>query len=245
MSFISSVYTGQKFYFEAYATTVLNGVEINSNIITFDVTVAEADSLVIVTNGISEDSSIYENITAFSQGSQLSFNYYLSYAPAKYNTFNVDYNVYLMRGTAKLDENPISTGRIPNVSKGNTNIFSISTVDMNVSGEGEYLMIELYASAVSDPGDTSAQALKKVYAVLIEAEKVDLYANNNIHTLLAYYSRVTGFPSSNETVWSYKLNNSGRFPYNDTFITQFPDGVNLYLHKTNGYSSGFLNDTVV
>ncbi len=238
-----SVYAGQKFYFEAYATTILNGVEINSNIITFDLTVAEADSLVIVTNDISEDSSVYENITAFSQGSQLSFNYYLSYAPAKYNTFNVDYNVYLMRGTAKLDENPVSTGRIPNVSKGNTNIFSISTVDMDVSGEGEYLMVELYASAVSDPGDASAQALKKVYAVLIEAEKVDLYANNNIHTLLAYYSRVTGFPSSNETVWNYKLSSSGRFPYNDTFTTQFPDGVNLYLHKTNGYSSGFLNDT--
>jgi hypothetical protein len=39
------------------------------------------------------------------------------------------------------------------------------------------------------------------------------------------------------------LNRTGRFPYNDIFYNQFPDGVNLYLHKTNGTSTGFLNNT--
>jgi len=39
------------------------------------------------------------------------------------------------------------------------------------------------------------------------------------------------------------LSSSGRFPYTDIFASQFPNGVNLYLNKTNGYSSGFLNNT--
>ena len=238
-----SVYSGERFYFEAYASTVLNGVELKSNTIKFDITVTEADSLVIIANDISEDYSNYDSITRFSQGSQLSFTYYLSYAPTRYSAFNVDYNIYLMSNGEKVYETPLASGRIPNVIKGNNNVFSISTVNLNINSASEYLMIELYASAVSDPGDVSAQYTKRVYAIIVEAEKVDLYADNQIQTLLAYYSRITGFPSANETVWRYNLSSTGSFPYTDIFASQFPNGVNLYLHKTNGYSSGFLNNT--
>jgi hypothetical protein len=198
-SLFPSIYSGQKFYFEAYASTVLNNVELKSNTISFDITVTEADTLVIVTNGISEGSSNYENITKFSQGSQLSFTYYLSYAPIKYTTFNVDYNIYLMSNGNKVSDIPISSGRIPNVNKGINSIFSISTVDFNINQSLEYLMIELFASSVSDPGDTSAQYTKDVYAIISESLKVDIYANNDVQTLLAYYSRVTGFPAASET----------------------------------------------
>lgn len=238
-----SVYTGQKFYFEAYASTILNGVEIKSNIIKFDVTIVEADSLIMVVNNISESDSLYEEITSFSQGSQLSFTYYLSYAPTKYTTFNVDYNIYLMNGGQKVSAVPLVTGRIPNVNKGVTNVFSISTVNLELTENGNYLLIELKSSAVSDPGDLTAQFTKNVYAIISEAEKIDLYANNDIQTLLAYFSRITGMPAASETLWKYNVSNTGRFPYNDIFASQFPDGVNLRLYKTNGFSSGFLNNT--
>jgi len=195
-----SVYAGERFYFEAYASTVLNGVEIKSNTVIFDMTVVEADSLIIVTNDISENDSNYESITKYSQGSQLNFTYYLSYAPTKYSTFNIDYNIYLASGSSRISEEPLLSGRIPNVTKGNTNIFSLSTVTLPINSENEYLEIEMFASAVSDSGDTSAQFTKSVYAAIVEAVKVDLYANNKLETLLAYYSRATGFPSANEKV---------------------------------------------
>jgi hypothetical protein len=194
-----SVYAGQKFYFEAYASTILNGVEIQSNTITFDVTAVEADSLIIAVNGISEEDSSYSSITQYSQGSQLSFTYYLSYAPIKYTTFNVNYSIYLMSNGVKLSDTPIDSGLIPNVNKGINSVFSISTINLPINAESEYLMIELFASSTSDPGDVSAQYTKRVYAVISEAVKLDMYANNDIHTLLAYYSRVTGFPAASET----------------------------------------------
>lgn len=238
-----SVYAGQKFYFEAYASTILNGVEIQSNTITFDVTAVEADSLIIVVNGISGEDSSYSSITQYSQGSQLSFTYYLSYAPIKYTTFNVNYSIYLMSNGVKLSDTPIDSGLIPDVNKGINSVFSISTINLPINAESEYLMIELFASSTSDPGDVFAQYTKRVYAVISEAVKLDMYANNDIHTLLAYYSRVTGFPAASETEWNYSLSHTGRFPYDDIFFNQFPDGVNLYLHKTNGTSTGFINNT--
>ena len=238
-----NINTGDKFYFEAYASTVLNGTEIRSEVIKFDLTTVEANSLVIVTNNISENNSDYEDITQFPQGSQLNFTYYLSYAPTKYNAFNVDYDVFLMSGNNKVSETPLLSGRIPNIVKNNTNTFSLSTVNLPINEENEYLMIELSASAVSDPGDNTAKFTKQVYAVIREAEQVDLYANNKIQTLLAYFSRVTGFPSSSEKTWKYNLSSTGTFPYTDIFASQFPNGVNLKLNKTNGYSSGFLNNT--
>lgn len=226
-----NVTAGNRFNFEAYATTVLNNVELKSNIIKFDVTVTEANSLVIVTNDISDDS---ENLTEFPQGSQLNFGYYLSYAPSKYSTFNVDYKIY-----SSADE-ILMSGRIPNVNKGVNTIFSISTVNLDIDQD---IKIELSAHSVSDPSDVSAQYTKYVYARITESEKVDLYANNDIETLLAYFSRVTGFPAASETHWNYPLSKTGRFPYTDVMFNLFPNGVNLKLSKTNGYSTGFINNT--
>ena len=194
-----NIAAGNKFIFTAQGSTKLGESTINSNIITFDVTVVEADSLVIVTNNISETDSEYEEITNFSQGSQLNFVYYLSYAPTKYNTFNVDYKIYKMLNGEKIDNTPIVSNTIPNVNKSINHVFALSTVDFDISDENEYLMIELKAHSVSDPGDTSAQYTKNVYAIIKEADKVDLYANNDIGTLLAYYSRVSGFPVSTAT----------------------------------------------
>ena len=99
----------------------------------------------------------------------------------------------------KIDNTPLISNIIPNVNKSINHVFALSTVDFDISDEDEYLMIELKAHSVSDPGDTSAQYTKNVYAIIKEADKVDLYANDDIGTLLAYYSRVSGFPVSTAT----------------------------------------------
>ena len=118
-----NVTAGDRFNFEAHATTILNDTELKSNIIKFDVTVTEANSLVIVTNDISDKPGEY---TEYPQGSQLNFNYYLSYAPSKYSTFNIDYIV------KSSSDNILLSGRIPNVNKGVNSVFSVSTVNLDV-----------------------------------------------------------------------------------------------------------------
>lgn len=230
----NNVTAGDRFNFEAYASTVLNDTELKSNIIKFDVTVTEANSLVIVTNDISDKPDEH---TEYPQGSQLNFNYYLSYAPSKYSTFNID---YIIKSSS---DNILLSGRIPNVNKGVNSVFSVSTVNLDVNEEDEFIIIELSAHAISDPSDITAKYTKILYARITESEKVELYANNDIETLLAYYSRVTGFPAASETIWNYPLSKSGRFPYSDVMFNLFPEGVNLRLSKTNGYSTGFINNT--
>lgn len=241
-----TINTGQKFTFVATASTVLNGNTISASPITFNVTVSEADSLIIVTDGITEfipsttPGQTYADLTDFSLGSQLTFTYYISYAPTIYKTFNIVYNVYKMEGTTKVSETPLSSGTIPNVPKGN-NVFSISTATLGINASNQYLMIELTSSSVDKPSDTTAIYTKSVYCDIIEAEKVNLYANNFNNFLFAYYSNVTGFPASSNTVWNYK--SSELFPYNGILSSYYTNGVNLILNGTNGSTSGFIMDT--
>ena len=240
--------TGQKFSFEAYASTTLNNAELKSNIITFTVTVTEANTLIIVTDGISEfipsatPGETYADLSSYAQGSQLSFGYYLSYAPTTYSVFNIDYNVYLMEGISKVDETPLISGQIPNVNKGENEIFVLSTVNLPVGVNSRYLMIEMKGSASSDAGDTSAQYTKYVYCKITAATKVDLRANNDISTLLAYYSRISGFPNNTTGTWNY-IPNSVAFPYTDTLLNAFSNGVKLTLEGVNGSTSGFIANT--
>ena len=237
---------GSRYVFSAVATTTLNTTIISSNIISFDITVADSNNLIIVTDNISESSpsatpgQTYDDLTVFPKGSQLAFNYYLSYAKTIHSTFNIDYTISSVLNSV---ETPIDSGRISNVTKGVTNRFVYSTVNLDVNTETQYLKIELYGSAINDPLDISAQYTKIVYCVIGEAVKIDLYANNDQETLLAYYSKISGFPNISTGSWKYTPHTSGPFKYNGAFKNVFTNGINLTLKDVNGVSSGFIVDT--
>lgn len=236
---------GERFYFVARASTLLNGETIEATPIQFDITVADSNNLVIVTEDITEfipsdeEGQTWEDLTQYGQGSQLGFNYYLSYGLSKYSTFNVDYKIYLVNS----EETLVDSGTIRNVNKGETNRFVYSTVNLSVNESGEYLKIELYGYAVNDPGDTSAQYTKVVTCRIVESISKELYANNDMHTLLAYFSKVTGFPNTSTGTWNYPLKTSGEFIYEGSFISKFPNGVNFTLKGVNGKTSGFIQDS--
>lgn len=237
---------GQRFYFIAQASTLLNGDIIESEEIKFDITVADSNNLVIVTEDITEfvpsdtPGETYDDLTQYGQGSQLGFNYYFSYGLTKYSSFNMDYKVILVTSGG---ETQIDSNTIRNITKGETNRFVYSTVNLSVNNPGEYLKIELFGYAVNDPGDTSAQYTKFVTCRIVESVSKELYANNDMHTLLAYFSKITGFPNTSTGTWNYPLKTSGDFIYEGAFSSKFPDGVNLTLKGVNGKTSGFLVDS--
>lgn len=232
---------GQKFTFVATASTELNGAPLEATPITFSVTTADSNNLVIITEGISEyipgEEGTWEDLTSFSQGSQLLFTYYLSYAPTKYSTFNMDYTIFKVNSDG---EEQIDSGTIKNIAKSESKVFSYSTVSLDESLEGEYLKIVLYGYSTSNPSDTSAQYTKEVTCRISEAVSVDLYARNYNNNLLLYMSRVTGFPNTPTGTWKYPIKTSGEFKYTGAFRNSFPDGINLTLHKVNGNTTGFI-----
>ena len=237
---------GIRYTFTASASTILNTATITSNVITFDLTVADSNNLIIVTDDISDfvpsvtPGQTYDDLSEYSQGSQLGFTYYLSYARTIHSSFNIDYTIYSVNGAV---ETELDSGRISNVVKGVDNRFVYSTVNLSVSQPGEYLKIKLYGSAVNDPLDISAQYTKYVYCVITEAVQVDLFANNDQETLLAYFSKVSGFPNTSTGTWTYMPAISGPFKYSGAFKNSFPQGVKLTLNDVNGVTSGFIVDT--
>jgi hypothetical protein len=58
--------------------------------------------------------------------------------------------------------------------------------------------------------------------------------------LLAYFSRVSGFPNNTTGDWNYK---PGTFKYSGAFDSRYPDGMNLKTFKCNGTTTGFIGDT--
>ena len=136
-----------------------------------------------------------------------------------------------------------SINTIINVAKSTLQTFTLSTIEMEKTLNGNYLMIELYGSAVSNPDDVTAQYTKKVYCKISEAKYVDLYANNDVQTLLGYFSRISGFPNNTTGTWIYNVSNVGRFPYTGTFKNSFPDGLKLTLQGVNGSTTGFIKNT--
>lgn len=205
----STIETGQKFTFSGVATTVLAGDIISSNTETFTVSVAESNSLLIITDGVSEfePSEIvgqtYADLKTYPKNAQLAFSYYLSYSPSNYDQFKIVYSVYLMQDGQKVSETPIVTNandENPIIVYKNANNFSIGTInDFEVNIEPQYLMVEISASAVNDPSDVLAQYTKQVYCRLTIADSADLYANNDLKTLLGYFSKVSGFPGETAT----------------------------------------------
>lgn len=238
---------GQRFYFIANSSTILNGSILSANPIKFDVTVADSNNLVIVTEDITEflpsdtPEEGIDNLTKYAQGSQLGFNYYFSYGLTKYSTFNMDYKIY--KSTLSAENNLIDSGTIKNINKGETSRFVYSTVNLSVNDPGEYIKIVLSGYAINDPGDVSAQYTKTVTCRIVDSVSVDLYANNDLHTLLGYFSKITGFPNTATGTWNYPLKAEGPFIYEGAFASKFPTGVNLTLKGVNGKTSGFLVDS--
>ena len=233
---------GQKFTFRAYATTVLSSDTITSNIVTFTVTIAESNNLIIVTEDISDfvpsitPGETYDDLTTFSQGSQIAFNYTLSYGLSKYSTFNVDYSIYLVDGGIETLQ---ASNTILNVTKSESNRFVYNTADIPVNVGGSYIKVVLSGYAVNDPGDISAKYTKTVYCVVVESLEKELRANNIQHTLLAQYSKFN-FPNSTTGVWNYPLHTSGDLTYIGAFVSKFPNGVNFVAKDVNGKTNGYV-----
>lgn len=249
--FSSGLFTptvGQKFTFTAKAETTLSGVILTSNIVSFSITVADSNSLIIVTEDISEfsDNVVYDDITKFGQGAPLSFNYYFSLGNPNYKIFNMSYNIYLM--DAQTEVRLLKTGEVKNIDKTNNNlIFTISTVDLPVTNGTNYLKIVLFGYSVDAPDNTNLQYIKRVTAKITDRVTKDLYANNDTHNLLAYFSNVTNFPNSPTGTWNYKFPTdvANPFVYEGVFASKFPNGVNLKLSKVNGVTNGFImSDTI-
>jgi hypothetical protein len=59
--------------------------------------------------------------------------------------------------------------------------------------------------------------------------------------LLAYFSRVSGFPNNTTGDWVYKPNSN--FKYSGPFDDRYPNGMNLKTFKCNGTTTGFIGDT--
>ena len=251
---IENTNAGKKYTFEAYATTDLEGTPIRSEVISFNVTIVESDSLTIITEDIGETP---EEATLFSKGTQIKFDYLLSYRPSKYTPFTLMYKVYLADSTGRIGE-PLLDQRIT-ANKGILNTLAISTArDIPETKEGQYIEIELSAFAVDDPTDDSAKATKSVYALIGEADETVMKARNDNNQLLAYYSNITSFPNTASTLWNYAhsrppATSINPFPYNGVFFGdpnepietrnkhKFYGGVNLHLVKTNGKTTGFMN----
>ena len=249
--FSSGLFTptvGQKFTFTAKAEATLNDVLLTSNVVSFSITIADSNSLIIVTENISEfsDNVVYDDVTKFGQGAPLSFNYYFSLGNPNYKIFNMGYNIYLM--DAQTEVRLLKTGEVQNIDKTNNNlIFTISTVDLPVTNGTNYLKIVLFGYSVDAPDNTNLQYTKSVTAKITDRVTKDLYANNDTHNLLAYFSNVTNFPNSPTGTWNYKFSTdvTNPFVYEGVFASKFPNGVNLKLSKVNGVTNGFIiSDTI-
>ena len=237
---------GQRFNFEAHASTMLGTDVLESNYIRFDTTVADSNNLIIVTDDISDfvpseaEGETWDDLTTYSQGSQLGFSYYFSYGLSKYFTFNMDYEVYKVNSAG---DTLLDSSSIKNIVKGVTNRFVYSTVALDPNTSGEYIKIKMYGYAINDPGDTTAQYTKYVYCRITEATSVDIYANNDQETLLAYFSKVSGFPNTGTGTWAYKIPTSGQFKYSGPFYDKFGGEVKFTVKDVNGVTSGFLPDS--
>lgn len=229
---------GQKFTFEAYALTRLDGVEIRSTTITFNVTIIESNKLSILFENIGETNDVPID---FPKGAQINFRYYLSYI-GDYSSFVIVYDVF-KKTYGSGEEVRVLPQNYTNAEKGKWNIITIGTTEIPVTAANEYLIIRINAHATNNASDIRGQVSADVYATLSEPDKIDLTANNKDESLLVYFSKLTDFPGNTKSVWSYDLNNTA-YPYTQPFKGLFSGQdfkIDLRLHKTNGDTTGFIN----
>ena len=228
---------GTKYKFQAYATSKLNDELLTSQIIKFDITVADGNKLTIITEDISEDSS---NPTEYTKGSQIGFGYLLSYAPTTYITFNIDFTISNSSGDI------LASGTISNVMKGVLQRFTFGTNGLDITED--YLVITLSGYATDAPTNTDAQDSAEVYCKIIQGTSQILYASNINKTLIAAFNSTigNGFPNNTTGTWTYKWPTSGDFAYTGGFIgSSLKDtGVSIDLYKVNGVTSGFIKDDI-
>lgn len=230
---------GTKYKFKSYATTVLDEQTLTSAIISFDITVADGNRLTIITEDISEDSS---NPSEYTKGSQIGFGYLLSYAPTTYSTFNINYTIKSSAGVE------VASGTISNVMKGVLQRFTYGTTGLDVTNEGEYLIITLSGYATDAPNNTDAQDSAEVYCRIIQGQSKVLYANNSKKTLIAAFNNTIGegFPNNTTGTWTYKWPTTGDFAYTGGFMNSSlkDSGVSIDLYKVNGVTNGFIKDDI-
>ena len=228
---------GKKYNFRVYAKTKLDGVEIISNDITYQLSVVDSSKLTIVTSNISTNK---EEPTLVTQGTDIKIDYYLSYSKTTYDTFEVVYKMYLVKADG---ETLVRQGQTTSL-KSTDRIIFIGTIDQPPTKEGEYMRIDIEAWAEYGEFDVEARDSTSVYAAIGVNLDEDLTVNNDNNGLLAYYSSMRWTPLSDNTNWRYfwDSNPESLFYYNHApFLNNSKDGVNLKLNKTNGNTTGFIN----
>ena len=241
-------FSGQTFNFVAKATTIFGTDTITATSDSFGVTISDSTDLLIITENVSdflpESPHTYDDLTTVIQGSRLIFPYYLSYLPTTYNSFILSYSVH-----NSTDINTVlDSGIIENIPQNTTGRVLSINVPWDVV-EGQYFIVDLKAWAASDP--EKVKTSKIITFKIRVADVTDLTANNDFETLLAYFSKITGFPSSGVGTWTYKIPTSGKWKYSGAFRSdtvdgsggKFPDGVKLTLKDVNGQTNGFLSES--
>lgn len=236
-TFIQKV-PGNRYYFTAYATAVLDGQIYTSNKITFDVAVVDATKLTLLLNNITTTD---KDMTSFIYGQNVSFIYYLSYANAAKSLYTVQYTIYDISsdGTqTKIGD----TQSLTNISTGVNNSFTLNTSSIGTDYTGHY-RIDLYAFYPSEPDNTDLQASSSVYFTITESTEVQLVASNFQKSLYFYFSKITGIPAITQNSYTYSFL-LGRFPYSSTGIAlnEHSSGtVSMECHGINNNTTGFIN----
>lgn len=240
--FANNPLAGTRFKFEASAITNLDDIELTSNLINYEITVADGNKLTIITEEITDN--IGDDYTEYVQGSQLGFGYLLSYAPITYSTFNIEYQVNLVSNDGMVT---LSSGTITNVMKGVLQRFVHSTTVFPVTADNEYINIHLRGYAVDSPNNVDAQDEADVYCKIIQGESSVLLANNDKRTLIAGFNNTlgTGFPNNTTGSWNYKWSETGEYAYTGGFSNSQElkeSGFNVNLYKVNGTTNGFVQN---
>lgn len=218
-------YIGETFSFEIYAQGVLNDNILQSNVISFNCTIIQPNTLYILTYGVNKtvptNNIELASLNRFVYGNSIQFNYQLTFSRIEYSYYNIYYTVtpcYFNDGVMVEDEARQVTGTISKVIKDvrqqflfNTSSLPDDTIYNTDNNIYRFVKVKLNAVAVDSD---SIQDTKELYFTLSEATTKYITATNFNNSLFAYFSPVMGIPVGNITEWNYDNKNT-RFPYSN------------------------------
>lgn len=228
---------GRTFKFKAIA--IQDTLGLTTPYKTHNVTVVNSDTLLIVTDGISTNSS---KPSQFVQGGFVQFNYFFSYNNNKYTDFSYVYDVFYIEGNSEIlvDSGQQYSGITPNI----TYSFGYNTSKLSETKLGTFYKITLTGYATVDPDMVDASAVYKheVYFELTPPDTSILQARNYNNNLLAYFGSFH-FPTQKSGTWLYEMPAEGNYyEYLGSWKDKFKNGVSLETYKVDGVNSGFITD---
>ena len=237
---------GETFKFQIYAQGVLNDNILQSNTIEFQCTIAQPNTLYVITYDV--DRSIpstnidLAKLNSFVYGNSIQFNYQLTYSDVRFSYYNINYTVipcYLEDGVIVEDTAHQAQGVISRVIKDVTQQFLFNTASLPDdtiynTNTNSYKFVKVILTAVSVDSSTITDT-KVLYFTLQEAVTKYITATNFNSTLVAYFSPVMGVPTGNTSTWTYDNKNT-RFTYSSQGIVPYRY-INLVGHNLNSLMS--------